>query len=263
MRLHLPKGILEEPDPVNSCFFENVNQKIADINDEYIRIEKEEIPDHVWLISYALVLFVIGLPFIICLSSNTDTLLTAVTGVPLFLALSYTAYRQFVASTDYPFECEFNRSKGMVIYYQQKGAKRSMVAVPFSDCTFEIVSVHLRSGPSLRSLYIIDTTRKEHIIITFKSSHDGLHADSMRDVFKHHSLLQWYMDRNRPLPPGIAFDLYRQKDFEQRREQGFPKPLTSSLITILDMDGKKYDDEETTRTLAYTLLKQKIIVENS
>lgn len=35
----------------------------------------------------------------------------------------------------------------------------------------------------------------------------------------------WYMDKNRPLPPGTVFDPYRQKDFERRKAAGFPRPL--------------------------------------
>lgn len=34
-----------------------------------------------------------------------------------------------------------------------------------------------------------------------------------------------YMDRNRPLPPGSAFDAYREKDFLRRKAEGFPEPL--------------------------------------
>jgi len=39
------------------------------------------------------------------------------------------------------------------------------------------------------------------------------------------SFYVWYMDKNRPLPPGDAFDPYRQKDFERRKSEGFPLPL--------------------------------------
>lgn len=35
----------------------------------------------------------------------------------------------------------------------------------------------------------------------------------------------WYMDKNRPLPPGTDFDAYREKDFERRKAEGFPPPL--------------------------------------
>ncbi len=44
------------------------------------------------------------------------------------------------------------------------------------------------------------------------------------------SFYVWYMDKNRPLPPGDAFDPYRQKDYERRKAEGFPKPLYPSSI---------------------------------
>ena len=40
----------------------------------------------------------------------------------------------------------------------------------------------------------------------------------------------WYMDKNRPLPPGTYFDPYRKKDFERRKAEGFPPPLYPSYI---------------------------------
>ena len=48
------------------------------------------------------------------------------------------------------------------------------------------------------------------------------------DAYKDLSILTWYMDKNRPLPPGSAFDPYRQKDFERRKAEGFPPPLYPS-----------------------------------
>ncbi|MCF6351083.1 MAG: hypothetical protein L3J23_08675, partial [Flavobacteriaceae bacterium] len=42
------------------------------------------------------------------------------------------------------------------------------------------------------------------------------------------SFMLWYMDKNRPLPPGNAFDPYREKDFERRKAAGFPPPLFKS-----------------------------------
>ncbi|MDO6675325.1 hypothetical protein Q4517_07155 [Tenacibaculum sp. 1_MG-2023] len=44
------------------------------------------------------------------------------------------------------------------------------------------------------------------------------------------SFMVWYMDKNRPLPPGNTFDPYRQQDFERRKALGFPKPLYPSNI---------------------------------
>ncbi len=51
--------------------------------------------------------------------------------------------------------------------------------------------------------------------------------DSYRKLW---SFYVWYMDKNRPLPPGSAFDPYRQADFERRKAEGFPKPLYRSHI---------------------------------
>ncbi len=44
------------------------------------------------------------------------------------------------------------------------------------------------------------------------------------------SFYVWYMDKNRPLPPGDIFDPYRDQDFERRKAEGFPKPLYGTNI---------------------------------
>ena len=44
------------------------------------------------------------------------------------------------------------------------------------------------------------------------------------------SFMVWYMDRNRPLPPGEAFDRYRDRDFQRRKAEGFPPPLYPSTF---------------------------------
>ncbi len=51
-----------------------------------------------------------------------------------------------------------------------------------------------------------------------------------REPYKDWSFYVWYMDKNRPLPPGTAFDPYREQDFERRKKLGFPKPLYPSNI---------------------------------
>lgn len=45
------------------------------------------------------------------------------------------------------------------------------------------------------------------------------------------SFILWYMDKNRPLPPGDAFDEFRERDYERRKAEGFPKPLCKSSIS--------------------------------
>ena len=52
------------------------------------------------------------------------------------------------------------------------------------------------------------------------------------------------MDKNRPLPPGTAFDPYRQKDFERRKAAGFPKPLYSSDIPTPEFTKEQQQERE-------------------
>lgn len=44
------------------------------------------------------------------------------------------------------------------------------------------------------------------------------------------SFITWYMDKNRPLPPGEILDSYRQSDFERRKAEGFPLPVYESIV---------------------------------
>ncbi len=62
--------------------------------------------------------------------------------------------------------------------------------------------------------------RKLDLLYTFYGS----------EPYKVWSFYVWYMDKNRPLPPGTAFDDYRQQDYERRKKNGFPKPLYPSAI---------------------------------
>lgn len=50
------------------------------------------------------------------------------------------------------------------------------------------------------------------------------------ECYSNMSFITWYMDKNRPLPPGEVFDEYRQQDYERRKAAGFPRPLYPSAI---------------------------------
>ncbi|MEQ3498680.1 hypothetical protein ABMY20_02860 [Tenacibaculum sp. SSH1-16] len=72
---------------------------------------------------------------------------------------------------------------------------------------------------------------KLKFVNTFKPRKiDILRTISYDDPYQEWSLYVWYMDKNRPLPPGTAFDPYRQQDFERRKALGFPRPLYKSTI---------------------------------
>ena len=58
------------------------------------------------------------------------------------------------------------------------------------------------------------------------------------------SFYVWYMDKNRPLPPGTAFDEFREKDFERRKSEGFPKPLFESDLETPEATSEQQAERE-------------------
>ncbi len=63
-------------------------------------------------------------------------------------------------------------------------------------------------------------------------------------TFEAWSYWVWYMDKNRPLPPGDALDYYRQKDFERRKAEGFPPPLFKSKIPTPEATPEQQAERE-------------------
>ncbi len=79
---------------------------------------------------------------------------------------------------------------------------------------------------------------------TFKPRKIDLLYTFYGDPKKDWSLYVWYMDKNRPLPPGTAFDPYRQKDFERRKNEGFPRPLYPSNIPTPEVTPEQQQERE-------------------
>ncbi len=61
--------------------------------------------------------------------------------------------------------------------------------------------------------------------VTFPDLYDRVDSDD-----KNWSFYTWYMDQNRPLPPGKMFDHCRENEFNIRRQKGFPLPMYYSLV---------------------------------
>jgi len=53
--------------------------------------------------------------------------------------------------------------------------------------------------------------------------------------WRYRSLFTWFMDKNRPLPPGTIFDPYRMADYERRKYEGFPPPLYPAKVPTPDI----------------------------
>ena len=52
------------------------------------------------------------------------------------------------------------------------------------------------------------------------------------------------MDKNRPLPPGDAFDPYRERDFLRRKAEGFPPPLYKSYVPTPEATPEQQKERE-------------------
>ena len=57
-----------------------------------------------------------------------------------------------------------------------------------------------------------------------------LNINDLPTLIQYWSLLVWYMDTNRPLPPCDELDTYCLRDYERRKQEGFPPPLYPSCI---------------------------------
>ncbi|ADV48971.1 hypothetical protein Celal_1662 [Cellulophaga algicola DSM 14237] len=85
--------------------------------------------------------------------------------------------------------------------------------MPFEDCLVAWSVKNSGASPTAPRLSLLHPNG-------FTST-DVMGADILEDW----CFMNWYMDKNRPLPPGTAFDEYRLQDFERRKAEGFPKPL--------------------------------------
>ncbi|SIT01391.1 hypothetical protein SAMN05421766_10717 [Zobellia uliginosa] len=83
-------------------------------------------------------------------------------------------------------------------------------------------------SPGPGRLIIIRPTKKQF----------GFMTNLGGSYFEELSFLIWYMDKNRPLPPGNAFDEYRKADYKRRKEEGFPPPVFRSFIPTREYKHK-------------------------
>ena len=113
-------------------------------------------------------------------------------------------------------ELILNREEGTISIH--KPYKKDNIIIPFEegDGFLDL------TGPSIGPYYKLKFSFKD------KPFEGGTLADYYLEEFW--DFVVWYMDKNRPLPPGTAFDPYREADFQRRKAEGFPKPLYKSYI---------------------------------
>ncbi|MDH7446813.1 hypothetical protein [Aquimarina sp. 2201CG14-23] len=113
-----------------------------------------------------------------------------------------------------------NRRDGLITltgFYWQKN-----ITMPFKNCLF----AYTTGGEDGTGAFMLQAIRPTKSRL---NSYDDFMISS--DCYDSMSLICWYMDKNRPLPPGDAFDEYRQQDYENRKAKGFPRPLYPGIST--------------------------------
>jgi hypothetical protein len=120
----------------------------------------------------------------------------------------------------------FNREDGLLTFAGFMW--HDNITMPINKVRF------MASSPSAQGLssYMLEIVRPDKL--------HSLQLCSMGTTcYEDLSFFLWYMDKNRPLPPGDAFDEYREQDFERRKKEGFPRPLFPSNFDTPEATAKQ------------------------
>jgi hypothetical protein len=112
----------------------------------------------------------------------------------------------------------FDRLSGMVTYPEVKWNNTNTIAFKDSEWVIKYnIAGRFFTGMSLSMV-----------------QRNGWSAVAMLegDFYDLFSFIVWFMDKNRPLPPGTFFDSQRKADYERRKAEGFPRPLYEATISI-------------------------------
>lgn len=81
--------------------------------------------------------------------------------------------------------------------------------------------------------------------LAIRFPHPNVYAPIASDFpYTSASFYVWYMDKNRPFPPGELFDSICESDYLRRKTEDFPDPLYDSAIETPEWKGAetKYED---------------------
>ena len=212
---YLYKAIIEKPSDTKKNTFEYGTIRADDqfyINDMGYGVSHIDL--YVGIIFYSLSL--------ISLVSNKDTIEDrTIFSIIFFIIGSFSFLHYYKYSKEL---LVLDRLNGMVTYPGFLFSKPC--SVPFDELLASVASF-ANAGASLVFYHYNGITGTSISAEDYKPSGNW-------------SFIVWYMDKNRPLPPGEAFDPYRKKDFQRRKAEGFPPPLYPSYIdTPEDSESQK------------------------
>ncbi|CAA0172762.1 Probable transmembrane hypothetical protein [Tenacibaculum maritimum] len=209
---YLKKMITVKPREITREDIESSNDFTEEASDLYYREKRTARGWMSWIIGILLILACI---FLMGGEDEEKYYLLKIIMVTAFgLSGVLTIIYGFVAPIKY---LVFDRINGIIVMPRNF---RTTVEIPFK-------TGHARQGYMNSSPGVISS------MLGFVSSKDkdrvgGLLTEHRIEDFW--SFTVWYMDKNRPLPPGSAFDAYREQDYQRRKAAGFPKPLYPSKI---------------------------------
>ncbi|CAA0221063.1 hypothetical protein [Tenacibaculum maritimum] len=205
---YLKKIITVKPREIKTEYIESNNNFREEASDLYYRAKRTVRGWTCWIIGIFLVLMsLIGLV-------SDDVVV--VMGMLMSFGLSgvLTIIYGFVAPIKY---LVYDRMNGIITVTR---VFRSSVAIPFSSGYGLKGYSNTSPGVISAQLNFVSSKKKPRV--------GGIIAHHL--VEDSWSFMVWYMDKNRPLPPGSAFDAYREQDYQRRKAAGFPKPLYPSKI---------------------------------
>ena len=129
-------------------------------------------------------------------------------------------------------EAILNRRDGLITF--DGFLWQDNITMPFNEVEFSFST----GGVNLTGAYQLQIMRPNKRV-TFAIP-IGIGKNCYKEMF----FITWYMDKNRPLPPGELFDPYREADFQRRKAEGFPKPLYPSDIPTPEATPEQQAERE-------------------
>ena len=133
-------------------------------------------------------------------------------------------------------EIVYNRKENTITYPISKFNKNT-ATIPFKYFEFYKILIDDSNHKSSHSLITIDKNNTNIISGVF-NVYSGIHSIDF------YSFIIWYMDKSRPLPPCEVFDLYRDIDYNNRKEKNFLKPLYSKKFRTPENTRKKQKERK-------------------
>lgn len=191
--------------------------KNADSRDKFCQADDEQLAlrGMVTFKSMIIPFFLVLIPLSIFLYQLFTNQVTASSGI--WISFFLIAFLFFISGVIRPVSrIVFNRQQGTVTYFCFFFWHRT---IPFSKVQINAYDGYFRLAMPFRLFCL-------NIIGDYYKAQEWW------------SFYMWYMDKNRPLPPGTLFDsATRQRDYERRKAEGFPPPLYESTVQMTDVDG--------------------------